>query len=155
MKASLRALGLSLTLLNNTCWSNSLIGSVLALSVDEWNATKAVCITDCRYIMGMIEQPNQHIAFLGKFIPEPSSKFLFWKITDQLPYTDNNNGFELAYGHCEVDGQSDSSLLAILKPSDTEWNTNIRMAYRSNLDTERFEPITTQGMRCENLAAGL
>lgn len=156
MRPSIPVLGLSFTLFTSASLASNLIGSIRPFSLDSWNATQAICVADCSHIIGVLKQANQPpIVYLSEILPNIKSKLLFWKITDQLPYVTSGTGLEVVYGVCENNEQLDLGIVAVLKPSDTEWLTNIRTAYRANTESGRFETITTYGIRCQNLNWGI
>jgi len=156
MKPSILVLGLSFTLLSTASLASTLIGSILPLSLDSWNDTKAICVADCSHTIGILNATNQQpIIYLSEILPNRESKILFWRVTDQLPYLASGTGLEVVYGTCESNEQLDSSIVAVLQPENAEWFTNIRTAYRANTETGRFETMTTYGIRCQNLNWGI
>lgn len=151
MKTLTQVLALSLALFTTNCLASNLIGTIIPPSFDSWSETHASCVADCSHSIGVLNQGNQQIVYLSKTIPTGKAELLMWEITDQLPYLEAGRGLTIVYGVCELDGQLDTSIIALLQPSDSEWTTNIRTAYRANIETERFEPLLSNGIRCQNL----
>jgi hypothetical protein len=54
-----------------------------------------------------------------------------------------------------VNKVDDSSIIAVVKETETEWQTQVKFAYRANIKTGQLETITTKGVRCANEGWGL
>ncbi|TXH70449.1 MAG: hypothetical protein E6Q83_06145 [Thiothrix sp.] len=147
MKTS--ALAFSFLLCTTACPANDVLGKIVSPFIGSW-PDNTICIADCRHIIGILKQADQPVIYLAEFIPSSDPRRMLWKITDQLPYTNGGNNFEVTYGNCEIDGLIDPSLVAVIHYTNEEWSSNIRTAYRANPETNRFEMITPQGLRCEN-----
>lgn len=146
---------LSLLLLTSTCTANELIGQTTPPYPDHWQEEGGSCLLDCNYSLGVLIKGQQRLWYLGKKSPQSTANKPRWQILDTMPYPEPPEGYELTYSTCENQGTPDPSLIALVKTADTEWLDQLRFVYKANIAKGSFETISTQGVRCENLAAGL
>lgn len=72
-----------------------------------------------------------------------------WLITDVFWLPRLPRSFRLV-STCARGTQRDPELLAVVRFTDAEWFTDVRWVWRANTATGRFEPASSQGVRCEN-----
>lgn len=162
MRAIARILGLGLMALASACVANDITGTIVPPFPEGWKDHGGACISsslgpnnNCDYSIGVLERPGQLILYIGKSAPRIDPKKARWLVTDQMPYPKAPTGFQVVYSFCERDGKPDETIIAIVKTTDTEWYTTVRLAYRANLSTGRFEKTSTKGVRCLNEGWGV
>ena len=144
-----------------TAVAGDLTGKFVPPYPEGWKDKGGACIADglgpgksCDYSIGIVEKNSQLILILGKSAPKINPKKARWLVTDQMPYPKTPQDFHVDFGHCEVNGQLDATIIAIVKTTNTEWYTTVRTAFRANLTTERFEAVPIMGIRCINAGWG-
>lgn len=75
-------------------------------------------------------------------------------VTDALsPAALDDRRNEVAIGLCQLDGHDDRRIVAVVKPTKTEWLTKLVVAWR--LDREgRLQALPLAGVRCRNEGFG-
>lgn len=76
-----------------------------------------------------------------------------WVITDAgyLPALPRSFRLATTCGYAE---QPDPRLFAVVRNTDTEWQTDVRWAWLANIATGRIDTTATRGLRCENEGYG-
>lgn len=150
-----KSLTLALFLLANPCTADNLVGTTVPPYPHQWQEEGGSCIISaCDYSLGVLKKANQRLFYFGKNV-DHTSRIAHWQVLDQMPYPEAPTGYEVVYAACERDGQADSSIIAVVQSSDSEWLNKVRFAYRANPETEQFETLSTQGIRCENVGWGV
>jgi len=72
-----------------------------------------------------------------------------------MPYPEVPVNFSVQYAVCQINGEADSSIIAVVKETDSEWSDQVRFAYKANTVTKQFETLSVQGIRCENVGWGV
>ncbi|WP_020396524.1 hypothetical protein [Thiolinea disciformis] len=155
MKLSRILLSVSLLLCSTISLADSLIGSRVPPYPKPWKVEGGTCLLNCTYNIGVLKKAEQRLLYLGKALPKSNANDVRWQILDVMPYPELPKGYELAEMACEVNGVADPSVMAIVKTAETEWLDQVRFAYKANTEQGAFETISTQGIRCGNLAWGL
>jgi hypothetical protein len=146
------------------CESATLVGSVIPPYPDGWKEGGGVCIAQslgmermCSFSMGILKSADGKILYVGKLVSSPDAKLPLWLVTDEMPYPVIPRKHYFTYVSCEKDGKSDETIMAIVKRprAEMEWHDRIHTAYRVNLDSGRFEKISSKGVRCLNEGWGL
>lgn len=150
-------LGLVLMLLSRACMATDLIGSIVPPFPEGWKDDGGACIskslgTDkiCDYSIGVLRAPKKLLLYIGKSSQRVDPKKARWIVTDQISFDQLPPGHHVAFALCERRGELDETILAVVKTTDTEWYTDLRSAYKANLNTGRFEKIPPKGIRCLN-----
>lgn len=148
MKAITQFIGLMF--LAGSCVANELTGTIVPPFPTGWKDHGGACLDGCNYNIGVLEKPGQLILYMGKSAPRVDPKKARWLVTDQMPFPKTPTGFEVVYSLCERNREPDETIIAVVKTIEAEWYTTVKLAYRANLSTGRFEKTTTKGVRCLN-----
>lgn len=156
------AAAMAAILLSTACFGADLSGTFVPPFPDGMKEESAACIASalgpervCDYSIGLLRTPGGLLFYLGKSAPRVDPKNPRWLIMDQMPFPEKSKGEEVVYGMCERNGAIDQTILAVAKREDAELYTKVRVAYRANLKTERFEAIPTAGIACVDDGWGL
>lgn len=149
------ALAFSLVLLASPSLANNLIGKTIPPYPSGWQEEGGACLLNCNYSLGVLIKAQQRLLYLGKNSPQSTASDPRWQVLDTMPYPEPPEGYELVYSACEHQGIPDPSLIALVKIADDEWLDQVRFAYKANINKGRFETISTQGVRCQNIGWGL
>ena len=146
---------LVLMLFASTCTATETIGSVVPPFPKGWQHEGGSCVADCNFSIGELRAPNGLAFFLGKSAQRVDPNKPRWLVLDLMPYPKTPKGYQVVYSLCERDGNSDETIIAIVKTTDTEWYSTVFRAYKANLNAGRFETTSTKGVRCLNDGWGL
>jgi hypothetical protein len=61
----------------------------------------------------------------------------------------------LVGGFCQVNGVGDPGIIAVVKPTNTEYYTQVDQAWRANPKTEKIQPLNPKGVACANAGWGV
>jgi hypothetical protein len=92
---------------------------------------------------------KRYMVTLEKALPSDDPKIPRWLVKDKLQIEAPKDYYPTS-AYCQQNGQAGQAIVAVLRPTDTEWYTDIYAAYRANFDTGRLEAIPTKGVRCAN-----
>lgn len=106
---------------------------------------------------------EKEFLFLDRISGRDSQGKPFFQVVDVLPLPPIETEKEDVLGGspylCHINGEYDPTLIVIaqLEDSNTEFLTNIRKAWRVDLEAEKFKEIDTEGVefRCENFGYGI
>jgi hypothetical protein len=155
MHTPIKFLALGLTLFTSVCSAASLTGKTIPPYPRGWGEPEGACLDNCRYSIGVLSNGQTKILYLGKEVAGFTPDEPRWLVLDEMPYPQAPKGFRVTYGTCQVNKVDDSSIIAVVKETETEWQTQVKFAYRANIKTGQLETITTKGVRCANEGWGL
>jgi hypothetical protein len=100
------------------------------------------------------KEPTPRWVVASRFI-EHVDKKARWALTDRVELPSLGEGDYLSVGLCELAGQPDARIVAIVDASeDVEWYTTVRWARRLDMQTGRFVPVPESHVRCANEGYG-
>jgi hypothetical protein len=73
-----------------------------------------------------------------------------YTIADVIEIKSMKAGWELKTAVCRQNREEDVTIVALVKPANAEYSTNVRMAWRFNRDKRRAEAIPVKGIDCLN-----
>lgn len=162
MQIIIAMFGLVLLLFSKACMATNLMGSIVPPFPNGWTEESGACISKslgvdkmCDYSIGVLRSLNGRVLYIGKSTPQIETNEVHWLVTDQMPFPQTPRGQEVVFSSCELNGELNETIIAVVKVTDTEWYTTVRQAYRANLNTGRFEKISTKGIRCLNEGWGI
>lgn len=157
MQIIIAMIGLVLMLISNSCLASDLTGSIVPPFPDGWMDGGGACIAKslgadkmCEYSIGVLQGPSGLLLYIGKSAPRIELKKARWLVTDQMSFPQTPRDQQVVFSVCELNGEIDETIIAVVKTTDTEWYATVRQAYRANLKTGRFEEIPPKGIRCLN-----
>ena len=145
-----------------SCSANDLVGSTVPPYPEHYKYSGGACVSGgrdqksiCDFSIGVLEKNNQLIMYFGKAAPRTDVKQPRWLVTDQMPYPAAPDDSHVVYSMCAQNEVRDETIIAVVKSSNSEFFTEISLAYKVNLDTGRFEQMSTSGLICINESYGL
>jgi len=155
VRIKMRFLAVGLTLFTSICSADGLTGKTIPPYPQGWSEPEGTCLADCRYNIGVLSKGSARTLYLGKESPSSTADSPRWLVLDEMPYPQAPSGFRVTYGTCQANQKEDPSIIAVVKNTETEWQTQVKFAYRANIKTGQLETISTQGVRCANEGWGL
>ncbi|WP_374334422.1 hypothetical protein [Leeia sp.] len=142
--------------------SRELIGTTIPPLPAGWRKDGGMCIASslgveqvCAFSLGTLWKGNQRWLYIGRAVAGPQADKPQWQVSDQMASPPAPKGYQVVIVPCQRDGQVAETTVAVVQATSKEWYTRVRVAYRANLTTGRFESIPVQGLRCVNEGAGL
>ncbi|MCU0548740.1 MAG: hypothetical protein MUC48_05275 [Leptolyngbya sp. Prado105] len=104
-----------------------------------------------QYGADIVQHDQTQMLWLGRVLPWQQGGAVPRKVVDVLEFPILTQSQKIRYAFCRLNGIPDREIFAIVEPSNTEFHTNIHQAWRANTKTEKIEPISPEGVTCENL----
>ncbi len=108
-------------------------------------------VDEPEYALVLVAAGSRQMLWLNRFAHRDDEGKPHWDVRAvlQLPALRDNE--LLSYGgFCQLDGEQDSEVVAIVQAEDAASFTTIRRAWRANRSLERFEEMPTSGVVCMN-----
>lgn len=145
---------------------NSLINKVVPAYPAELEVYEASCISDalgvehgCDISIKILKVKNGNpISILAEKVIKNNlqgTSQAQWLVTDQVQYPKIGADEFLVLSRCRLNGKFDSTILAVVVESKTEWIEAKGWARKVDLSTGKFLVMNASGIQCENLGWGL
>ena len=139
-------------------YSESLVGTIVPPYPKGLDGKQGACISGgagythiCDYAYEIIEDTA------GKMLKIISKKKLpgtanppKWKVTDEINYPKISNDTFLVIGVCQVSGEFDDSVMALVREIDAEYFDDVSWARRLDRETGKIIETSQAGIRCQN-----
>jgi hypothetical protein len=144
--------------------SANIIGTIVPPYPDGWKGKLGACISHslgteriCDFSVGISESTNGSIVYVGRKVSLPQAKDAQWLVTDAVIMPSIPAEHYIASSVCQRNRNQDETIVAVVKPpkKEVEWHNKVYVAYKVNLNTGRFEKISSKGIRCLNEGWGL
>jgi hypothetical protein len=103
-----------------------------------------------RYGGDFVQRDQVKMLWLTKLLKWNRGGAVPRKVVDVLELPILSKSQKLHYAFCRLNGTYDREIIAIAEATNTEFRTNIYQAWRANTKTEKIEPISPEGIACEN-----
>ena len=108
------------------------------------------------YSISRVSKGNRKMLWLEKLVLRDKYGNPHWEVLDILNIPEIGWQEELVdYSSCQLDGQLNREIIAIVKLEKKEYYTKVKKAWRANLNTGKFQEISPQGITCVNEAWGV
>jgi hypothetical protein len=104
-----------------------------------------------RYGADFVERNQARMLWFTRVLPWNRGGAVPRKVVDVLELPALSKSQQFHYAFCMLNGTSDREIFAIAETTDTKFRTNIYQAWRANTRTEKIEPISPEGIACENI----
>jgi hypothetical protein len=147
---------LAFTLLLFVCQpgkSADLIGTIVPPYPTGWRDLGGGCLTyerTCDFALSQLQSQVATYMVVGKAAPRIDPRKARWVVTDSLQLK-VPSGHHIEFADCRLNGESDGTILTVVKTTDAEWFKNVVVAYRVGLPAGRFQKISTKGIQCANV----
>jgi hypothetical protein len=156
---------LMLALLLPTAAATDLVGRTVPPYPDGLANTSGSCIAGaargvagiCDYAINVLTDADgtpRHLAG-SRAAGHDADGHPAWTITDALPFPPLAANELMAIATCEVDGEADETVVAVVRHVDAEWHEAATWARRYDIATEKFVDVPAAGVRCYNEGWGL
>lgn len=153
---AIRAIFLLLLFSSSVAYGDNFVGQEFPPYPDGYESKNGACIA---HALGLAHICDFSLLELSKGKPRyilaakksgMHDKKPKWRITDQVPYPPIAEGQFLALGLCQINGEADHTVAAVVIESDDKWVKAANWAIRVNLASGKIEKISPQGVECEN-----
>lgn len=103
------------------------------------------------YIGQIFKQDKTTVLWFAKFLESNQRGPLPRQVVDVLELPELSKSQRLHYAFCMLNGTYDREIFAIVEATDTKIRSQVYQAWRANTKTEKIEPISPQGVACENM----
>ncbi|MCU0548586.1 MAG: hypothetical protein MUC48_04490 [Leptolyngbya sp. Prado105] len=103
------------------------------------------------YIGQIFKQDKTTVLWYAKFLESNQRGPLPRQVVDVLELPELSKSQRLHYAFCMLNGTYDREIFAIVEATDTKIRSHVYQAWRANTKTEKIEPISPQGIACENM----
>ncbi|MFC4310510.1 hypothetical protein ACFPN2_15570 [Steroidobacter flavus] len=151
-------------LLASTASATDFIGMTYPPFRDGMQSTVGGCVAgsrgpehECDYSVGTLESSEgKPIVLIGsRLVGHDEQQKAIWKVTSSVAYPDVPDGYSLAIASCQVNGEDDQTIVAVVRNEEAEWLGRFLWIRRFDLDKEVFVEQPAEGVQCRNEAAGL
>lgn len=138
--------------------AGNLVGTVVPPYPAGLDSKQGTCVSGgagyehlCDYAFGILEDENgKLLMILGQKHVPGSENPVRWLVTDAIAYPAVAEDQYLARGACEVNGEPDDSVIAIVQVVDAESFNKALWARRLDRETGKFVDLSPTGVRCVN-----
>jgi hypothetical protein len=104
--------------------------------------------------VSVYKKGNKTLVVLERLVPDNPAKPDFTAV-DAIEITGLTDDINFAFTTCSLKGKFDNTIMVVYKYSDVEVHTNIILAWKADLNSEKIIEINTEDVECMNEGWGV
>lgn len=123
----------------------------LPSGLEELGGSLLDFVDEPEYALVLVAAGSRQMLWLNRFTHRDDEGKAHWDVRAVLQLPALQDDELLSYGgFCQLDGEHDAEVVAIVQAEDAASFTTVRRAWRANRSLERFEEMPTSGVACVN-----